>query len=46
MKERITVTINKKFLSKLDKHIDNFTFANRSHAFEFLISKGKKDEKK
>ena len=39
MKERITVTIDKDLLDWLDKRIEDKTFANRSHGFEFLIKK-------
>ena len=37
MKERITVTLDKRFLDWLDKRVQDRTFANRSHGFEFLI---------
>ena len=46
MKERITVTIDKELLNWLDKNINNKTFANRSHAFEFLTKKAMEDKKK
>ncbi len=39
MKERITITIDKKLLKWLDEMIDKKIFANRSHGFEFLIQK-------
>ena len=39
MKERITITIDKELLNWLDSKIDDKTFANRSHGFEFLIKK-------
>jgi metal-responsive CopG/Arc/MetJ family transcriptional regulator len=39
MKERITITLDKGLLSWLDKRIDDKTFANRSHGFEFLIQR-------
>lgn len=39
MKERITITIDKKLLSWLDEKIDKKIFANRSHGFEYLIQK-------
>ncbi len=37
MKERITVSVDKKFLDWLDRRVQDRTFANRSHGFEFLI---------
>jgi hypothetical protein len=37
--KRITVTIDKKLLDFLDYLISKRIFANRSHAFEFLIRK-------
>ncbi len=46
MKERITITIDKKLLKWLDEKIAERTFANRSHGFEFLIQKKVEDEKK
>lgn len=46
MKERITVTLDKKLLSWLDRKISDKLFANRSHGFEFLIKKRMDDEKK
>jgi len=39
MKERITITIDKKILNLLDKRIEDKTFGTRSHALEFLIKK-------
>ena len=39
MKERITITIDKKLLNWLDGKVDAKVFANRSHGFEFLIKK-------
>ena len=45
MKERITITVDKELLKWLDAKIDDKTFANRSHGFEFLIKK-KIDEEK
>ncbi len=39
MKDRITVTIDRKLLKWIDEKIDERTFANRSHAIEFLIKK-------
>lgn len=44
MKERITITIDKEFLKWLDEKIDDKTFANRSHGFEFLIKKRMDEE--
>ena len=37
MKERITVTVDKKLLSWLDAKVGSKIFANRSHGLEFLI---------
>ncbi len=48
MKERITITIDKKFLKWLDEKVKARVFANRSHGFEFLIQKkieGENEEK-
>lgn len=46
MKERITITLDKKLLAWLDKKIEEKIFANRSHGFELLImQKIKEDEK-
>ena len=39
MKERITITIDDDLLAWLDKKIEDKTFANRSHGFEYLIKK-------
>ena len=39
MKERITVTIDKGLLTLIDSEIDYKTFANRSHCFEYLITR-------
>ena len=39
MKNRITVTIDKNLVSWIDKKIKDKTFANRSHALEFLIKR-------
>lgn len=46
MKERITVTLDKELLNWVDKRIKEKIFANRSHAFEFLIKNREKEEKK
>jgi len=45
MKERITITVDKKLLKELDKGVNDFTFANRSHALEFLVAREKEHEK-
>jgi metal-responsive CopG/Arc/MetJ family transcriptional regulator len=37
LKERITVTLDKELLKWIDGRIGLKIFANRSHAFEFLI---------
>ena len=39
MKERITVTLDIRTLNWVDKMIDGKIFANRSHAFEYLIKR-------
>ena len=39
MKERITVTLDLKTLDWVDSMIDEKVFANRSHAFEYLIKR-------
>ena len=39
MKERITVTLDAGTLNWVDKMIDEKIFANRSHAFEYLIKR-------
>jgi len=39
MKERITITIDKRLLKWLDEKVAKRIFANRSHGFEFLIQK-------
>lgn len=48
MKERITITIDKKLLKLLDEKIRAKIFANRSHGIEFLVFKelNKKEESK
>ena len=44
-KERITITIDKELLKWIDARIEEKVFANRSHGFEFLIMKEKKERK-
>jgi metal-responsive CopG/Arc/MetJ family transcriptional regulator len=39
MTERITITIEKELLAWIDKKIEDKTFANRSHALEYLIKR-------
>ncbi len=39
MKERITVTLDARTLKWVDRMIDEKIFANRSHAFEYLIKR-------
>jgi metal-responsive CopG/Arc/MetJ family transcriptional regulator len=39
MKERITITIDKNLLKKLDRGIKEYKYASRSHGFEYLISR-------
>lgn len=46
MKERITITIEKEFLDWMDKKSDLKIFANRSHAFEFLIKQAQNKDGK
>ena len=46
MKERITITIDKDLLNWLDSKIEDKTFANRSHGFEFLIQRKIDEENK
>jgi len=46
MKERITITIDKKLLDWLDEGIRNKTFASRSHGLEYLIQRMKEQDKK
>lgn len=45
MKERITISVEKKLLKALDKKVDDFIFASRSHGFEALIADEIKKEK-
>ena len=44
MKERITITIDKRLLKWLDEKVAKRIFANRSHGFEFLIQKKIEEE--
>jgi len=46
MKERITVTIDDDLLKWIDKNIETKVFANRSHAFEFLVKQKILEDKK
>ena len=39
MKERITITLDKKLLEWLDGKVSSKLFANRSHGFEFIIKR-------
>ena len=39
MKERITITLDKRLLKWLDEKVDKRVFANRSHGFEYLIAR-------
>ncbi len=45
MKERITITIDEKFLKWLDSKVEDRIFANKSHGFELLIKKKMEEEK-
>ncbi len=38
-KERITITIDKDLLEWVDNKVEDKTFANRSHGFEYLIKR-------
>lgn len=44
MKERITITLDKELLEWVDKKILEKVFANRSHAFEFLVMQRIREE--
>ncbi len=46
MKERITITLDKELLRWIDKKVEDKTFANRSHGFEFLIQRKIDEENK
>ena len=37
MKERLTITVDKELLDKVDKIVDGVNIRNRSHAIEYLI---------
>lgn len=39
MKERVTLTIDKEILEKMDKIVDGLSVRNRSHAIELVLSK-------
>ncbi|HDP74149.1 MAG TPA: hypothetical protein ENN46_04325 [Candidatus Woesearchaeota archaeon] len=39
MKEKISITINKKFLKEVDNFVDGLIIKNRSQAIEYIISK-------
>jgi metal-responsive CopG/Arc/MetJ family transcriptional regulator len=50
-KERITISIDRELLVWLDQKVQERIFANRSHGFEFLLSrsmngKGSKEDEK
>ncbi|HLD42692.1 MAG TPA: ribbon-helix-helix domain-containing protein [Candidatus Nanoarchaeia archaeon] len=44
MKERITITLDKELLEWVDQQIARKLFANRSHAFEYLIKRKQEEE--
>ena len=44
MKERITITLDKRVLKWLDERVDKRIFANRSHGFEYLIAREMEEE--
>lgn len=46
MKDRITISIDKKLLEKLDKKVADGTFGNRSHGISFLIKQHLKEKVK
>ena len=46
MKERITVSIEKKLMKWIDEQVEKKVYANRSHGFEFLIFKDLKQGKR
>ena len=50
MKERITISIEKKLLKLIDNRVKAFIYASRSHGFESLIAdeirRGKESAKK
>jgi metal-responsive CopG/Arc/MetJ family transcriptional regulator len=39
MKSVITISIDKDLLKRIDEGIKDYKFANRSHGFEYLISR-------
>lgn len=45
MKERITITLDRKLLKWLDDRVDKRVFANRSHGFEYLIAREMEEKK-
>ena len=44
MKERITITLDLKTLRWVDTMVEKRIFANRSHAFEYLIKRAEERE--
>jgi len=46
MKERITVTLDKELLNWIDKKVEDYVFASRSHGLEFLIKQNIDKESK
>ena len=46
MKDRITISIDKDLLKKVDAKVEDRFFGTRSHALEFLIKRRMEHEKK
>lgn len=51
MKEKISISVEKELLALIDREIEKYKFANRSHAVEYCINRalrpakeGKKDD--
>jgi len=45
-KQKVTITIEKRLLDWTDKQITSVRFRNRSHAFEYALTKLIESEKK
>lgn len=39
MKEKISISVEKELLALIDREIEKYKFANRSHAVEYCVSK-------
>jgi len=46
VKEKVSVTVESEIIQKIDSKINDGTFRNRSHAFEFALTKYFKDNEK